>query len=86
MLACISQPVIKGHDGPGITQSVIDELNSWDIQGGQVEGGSIDGQYFHLSIPAHQKLSIFRTNLFAWDPHHKRGLIDSHFREDPSFS
>ena len=33
-----------------------------------------------------QMLSIFRTNLFTWDPLHKRGVVDSHIREDPSFS
>ena len=31
-------------------------------------------------------LSIFRTNLFTWDPLHKRGVVDSHIHEDPSFS
>ena len=49
----LGQPVVKSHDGPGVTGSIIDELNSWDIQGDYVEGGSFDGQYFHLSVPAH---------------------------------
>ena len=30
----------SSHDGPGVTRSVINELNSWDIQGDQVEGRS----------------------------------------------
>ena len=29
----LGQPVVKSHDGPGVTQSIIDELNSWYIQG-----------------------------------------------------
>ena len=33
-----------------------------------------------------QMLSIFRTNSFTWDPLHKRGVVDSHIREDTSFS
>ena len=40
----LGQPVVKSHDGPGVIRSIIDELNSWDIQGDQVEPGSFDGQ------------------------------------------
>ena len=29
----LGQPVVKNHDGLGVTQSIIDELNSRDIQG-----------------------------------------------------
>ena len=29
----LGQPVVKSHDGPGVTQSIIDELNSRYIQG-----------------------------------------------------
>ena len=49
----LDHPVVKRHDGPSVTRSIINELNSWIIQGDQVEGGSFDGQYFHLSVPAH---------------------------------
>ena len=27
----LGQPVVKSHDGPGVTGSIIDEFNSWDI-------------------------------------------------------
>ena len=40
----LSQLVVKSHDCPGVTRSIINEFNSWDIQGDQVEGGSFDGQ------------------------------------------
>ena len=33
-----------------------------------------------------QRLSIFRTDLFTWDPLHKRDVMDSYIPEDPSFS
>ena len=36
----LCQPVVKSDDGPGVTRSIINELNSWNIQGDQVEGGS----------------------------------------------
>ena len=58
----LDQPVVKSHDDPGVTRSIIDELNSWDIQGDQVEGGSFDGQYFHISAPAHLTIYSELTN------------------------
>ena len=62
------QVVVKSHDGPGVTRSIIDELNSWDIQGDQVEGGSFDGQYFHLSVPAHlTQFTVSHTNTSAFN-------------------
>ena len=39
----LGRPVVKNHDDPGVTRSILDELNSWDIQGDQVQGGSFDG-------------------------------------------
>ena len=83
----LGQPVVKSHDGPGVTRSIIDELNSWDIQVDQVEGGSFDGQYFHLSLPAHLTEALHLSDQFicTWDPLHKGGVVDNHIREDPSF-
>ena len=83
----LGQPVVKSHDGPGVTRSIIDELNSWDIQVDQVEGGSSDGQYFHLSLPAHLTEALHLSDQFicTWDPLHKGGVVDNHIREDPSF-
>ena len=74
-----SELVLKSHDGPGVTRSIIDELNSLDIQGGQVEGGSFDGQYFHLS-------DLFVQFICMWDPVHKEGVVDNHIPENSSFS
>ena len=62
----LGQPLVKSHDGPGVTRSIINELNSWDIQGDHVEGGSFDGKIFILAfLHILQKLSIFRTNVFV---------------------
>ena len=43
--------MVKKHDGPGITESISNELIDWGIMGNQIEGGSFDGQYFHLNVP-----------------------------------
>ena len=66
MLTCVGQLVIKGHEDPGVTQNVIDELNFWDIQGNQVKGGGFDGQYFHLSIPAHLTEALHLSDQFIY--------------------
>ena len=53
-----------------------------------MEGGSFDGQYFHLSVPAHLTEALHLSNQFicTWDPLHKGGVEDNHIREDSSFS
>ena len=43
---------------------IINELNSWDIQGDQVEHGSFDGQYFHLSVPVHLTEALHLSDQF----------------------
>ena len=75
------------HDREGISLSIASKLESWGIQHFQIEGGSFDGQYFHLSVPAHlsAKLSLSEKFICTWDPLHKGGLIDAHIRVDSSF-
>ena len=69
----LGQPVVKSYDGPGVTRRIIDELNSWDIQGDYVEDGNFDGQYFQLSVPAHLTETPHLSNQFicTWDALHK---------------
>ena len=83
----LGQPVVKQHDGSGVSESIIDELNKWGISSTQVEGGSFDGQYFPLNVPNHltEKLGLGESFLCTWDPLHKGGVIDTHIREDKSF-
>ena len=53
-----------------------------------MEGGNFDGQYFHLSITAHltKALDLPDQCFSTWDPLHNRGVVESHIREDHSFS
>ena len=83
----LGQPVVKSHDGPGVTTSITAELSKWNISSVQIEGGSFDGQYFHLSVPQHLADSLHLPEQFfcSWDPLHKGGLVDKHIREDASF-
>ena len=61
----MGQPVVKSHDGPSVTRNIIDELNSWEIQGDQVEGGTFDRQYFHLSVPAYLTETLHFSDQFV---------------------
>ena len=75
---------MKTHDGSGISQSIIDELTKWGILSSQIEGGSLSGQYFHISVPDHfvEKLNLGGSFICTWDPLHKGGVVDSHIRGD----
>ena len=79
---------MKKHDGPGITESIFTELNTWGIQSDQLEGGSFDGQYFHLDVPGHlrEQMQLSEQFICTLDPMHKGGVVDTHIREDASFS
>ena len=54
----------------------------------QLEGGSFDRQYFHLSVPVYltESLHLSDQYIFTWDPLHKGGVVDNHIREESSFS
>ena len=53
-----------------------------------MKGGSFDGQYFHLSVPAHLTEALHLSDQFicTQDPLHKGGVVNNHIREDSSFS
>ena len=84
----LGQPVFKSHDGPGVIQRIIDELNSWHIQGDQVEGGNFDGQFFHLSVPGHLTEVLYLSDQLTspQDPLHKGSVVDNQIRKNSSFS
>ena len=90
MLNCIyfNQSVVKRHDGPAVTQSVIDELDSRDNQGDQGEGGSFDGQYFHLRFPVYltEAFHLLDQFLYTWDLLHKGYVVDNQIVKDSRFS
>jgi hypothetical protein len=45
--------IVKNHTGRGVAESMIEQLEKFKIVESQVEGGSFDGQYLHLSISEH---------------------------------
>ena len=53
-----------------------------------MEGGSFDGQYFHLSVPTHLTEALHLSDQFicTWDLLHKGGVVDNQIPEDSSFS
>ena len=62
----LGQPVVKSHDGPGVTRSIIDELIlgiskeiMWKVE------ALMDNIFILAFLHILQKLSIFRTNLFV---------------------
>ena len=83
----LGQPVVKEHNGKGVAKSIADQVQLWNIDSGQIEGGSFDGQYFHLSVPEHLKDILGLPDHFKciWDPLHKGGLVDTHIRKGENF-
>ena len=79
-------PVVKLHTGKGVGQSII-SVEEFEISAEQFQGGSFDGQYFHLSVlNTHfgiegKDASVHHDH----DPMHKAGLVDTHIREDGNF-
>ena len=84
----LGQPVVKEHDGPGVTKHIVEEIDKFKIKSAQIEGCSFDGAYFHQSVPTHLKKDKNLPNQFlsTHDPLHKSGIVDAHIRNDPSFS
>ena len=83
----LGQPVVLQHDEKGVSQSIIEQMVKWNLQPGQVEGGSFDGQFFHLGVPAHltELYGLSDEFLCTWDPLHKGGVVDAHIRDDSTF-
>ncbi len=44
------QPIVKGHKGIEIAKNITDGSNAFNLLSSQIEGGSFDGQYFHLRV------------------------------------
>lgn len=89
LLGCIymGQPVVKAHDGHNVAVSIADGLKRFDIASDQIEGGSFDGQYFHLSVNSELKelFNLPDTFVCTTDPLHRCGTVDTHIRKDESF-
>ena len=89
LLGCIyvGQPVVKAHDGHGVTVSINEGLQRFGIVCAQIEGGSFDGQYFHLSVDKElaKLYTLPGTFYCTTDPLHRCGTVDTHIRKDNSF-
>ena len=83
----LGQPIVKCHTGRGVSESIVEELQKFQIHESQIEGGSFDGQYFHLSVGEHLTELLGKTSpiLCSWDPLHKIGVAETHIRKDKSF-
>ena len=83
----LGQPLVKDHSGDGVADSIAGELTKYGVDPSQVEGGSYDGQYFHLSVPRHltEKMQLSDKFICTWDPLHKIGVIETHIRSDKEF-
>ena len=56
-VALLGHPIVEGHHGVDIADNIKHTLDSRHIVGEQLEGGSTEGQYFHLGVPeAFEKL------------------------------
>ncbi len=70
------QPIVKGHKGIEIAKNIKDGLDAFNLQSSQIEGGSFDGQYFHLRVEeALESPALYdippKNVLWAWDALHK---------------
>ena len=84
----LGEPVVKKHDGMGVTASIAEEVNKYAIKPEQIEGASFDGAYFHQSVPEYMKQSLKLSDEFiaTHDPLHRAGIVDSHIRKETSFA
>lgn len=88
-VALLGHPIVKGHHGVDIVDNIKHTLDSRHIVGEQLEGGSTDGQYFHLGVPeAFEKLyGIADGSLhWSWDALHRTGLVDSWLMKEDDFN
>ena len=62
-------------------------MTKWGICNTKIEGGSFNGQYFHLSVPDHlvEKLDLGNSFICTRDPLHKGGVVDTYIRDDKNF-
>ena len=67
------QPIVKGHTGVELAKDIKEGLDNFKLQSCQIEGGSFDGQYFHLGVEkALESPAVYdlppKNVLWAWMP------------------
>ena len=75
------QPIVKNHTGPQLRMNIKETMDQFNIKSchGQIEGGSFDGQYFHLGVRKTLESPVVydlqpNTVFWAWDALHRSGL------------
>ena len=43
--------IVKGHTGQAICQNILETIQRFGLSSENYNGGSYDGQYFHLNVP-----------------------------------
>ena len=82
-------PGVKGNFGKDLAKSAKDGLDAYKVSGHQIEGASVDGQYFNLDVPTHfAELYDLPEDSIYWgyDGMHRAGLVDTHLCKLPQFS
>ena len=84
----LGEPVVKHHDGAGVTESIKLEIDKFAMKPEQIEGASFDGAYFHQSVPKYLKDSLNLSERFiaTHDPLHRAGIVDAHIQKDSNYS
>ena len=84
----LGQPIVKSHTGEGVSKSICEELCRYQIDPSQLEGGSYDGQYFHLNVPQHltEQLNLSPQFQCTLDPLHLIGVLENRIRKDIAFA
>ena len=84
----IGQPVVVKHEGIEIAKNWKHELDARKVDGSQIVGASVDGQYLHLSVKERLE-ELYRLPhgaiTFGWDPMHRSGLVDSHLMKEGGY-
>ena len=82
--------IVKGHTGQGISQNILETIQRFGLSSENFNGGSYDGQYFHLNVPELLDDALGfkgdKRKHSDWDALHRAGLQDIHIRKDPKFS
>ena len=84
------QPIVKGHTGIELARNIKEGMDKFNIKSCQIEGGSFDGQYFHLGVQkALESPTVYdllpNSVFWAWDALHKSGLVDTHLCKEERF-
>ena len=79
----LGTPVVKLHTGAGVASSITSVADKF-ISADQFQGGSFDGQYFHLSVHKLLDEHYGTKSHYDVDPMHRAGTVDLHLRKDKS--